>query len=151
MTVPPQLEELRALKPHLNQITHANQYAYSHPHHRRFQSKFPLQPAAYRPPLPVARMMSSRFIRPALAATARQTPRCATRSYAAAASIDPKPPVPLFGVDGTYASALVCLYCARREEIGMRCVNSYTVPTSEIISTYPILCMTNPYQLDCDD
>ncbi|ERF70277.1 ATP synthase subunit 5 [Endocarpon pusillum Z07020] len=52
-------------------------------------------------------MMSSRLARPALAATTRQAPRCATRSYAAAASsIDPKPPVPLFGVDGTYASAL---------------------------------------------
>ncbi|KAL9626973.1 MAG: hypothetical protein Q9164_007741, partial [Protoblastenia rupestris] len=51
-------------------------------------------------------MISSRIARPALAATTRQAPRCATRSYAAAASIDPKPPVPLFGVDGTYASAL---------------------------------------------
>lgn len=52
--------------------------------------------------------MSSRLARPTLAAAGRQTPRC-TRSYAAAAAVDPKPPIPLFGVDGTYASALVCL------------------------------------------
>lgn len=36
--------------------------------------------------------------------------RVAVRNYAApaAASIDSKPPVALFGIDGTYASALVC-------------------------------------------
>ena len=36
----------------------------------------------------------------------------ATRSYAAAAapsSASTKPPVALFGIDGTYASALVCV------------------------------------------
>ena len=30
------------------------------------------------------------------------------RGYAAPAAVDVKPPVALFGVDGTYASALVC-------------------------------------------
>ena len=36
------------------------------------------------------------------------TPRTIVRGYAAPASADVKPPVALFGVDGTYASALVC-------------------------------------------
>jgi len=36
-------------------------------------------------------------------------PRISTRGYAeAAAAANTRPPVPLFGVDGTYASALVC-------------------------------------------
>lgn len=54
-------------------------------------------------------MMSSRLVRPAFAAAARQTaPRTAIRTYAAAApSVDSKPPVALFGLDGTYANALV--------------------------------------------
>ncbi len=51
--------------------------------------------------------MSSRFVRPILGAASRQLPRSATRSYAAAASVDTKPPIALFGVDGTYANALV--------------------------------------------
>ncbi|RVX73743.1 hypothetical protein B0A52_02633 [Exophiala mesophila] len=51
-------------------------------------------------------MMSSRLMRPAFAAAARQTaPRTAIRTYAAAA-VDSKPPVALFGLDGTYANAL---------------------------------------------
>lgn len=51
--------------------------------------------------------MSSRLMRPAFAAAARQTaPRTAIRTYAAAA-VDSKPPVALFGLDGTYANALV--------------------------------------------
>ena len=54
-------------------------------------------------------MMSSRFARPALTAVTRQTAsRTAVRTYAAAAStVDSKPPVALFGLDGTYANALV--------------------------------------------
>jgi len=51
-------------------------------------------------------MMSSRLARPAAAAARRTVPRTAIRGYAAPAAADSKPPVPLFGVDGTYASAL---------------------------------------------
>jgi len=51
-------------------------------------------------------MMSSRVLRPAFAAARRTAPRTAIRTYAAPAAADTKPPVPLFGVDGTYASAL---------------------------------------------
>lgn len=54
-------------------------------------------------------MMSPRFARPALGAASRQLPRPACRGYAAAASIDQKPPIAIFGVDGTYANALVGL------------------------------------------
>lgn len=52
--------------------------------------------------------MSSRLARPAFAAVRRTAPRTATRSYAAPAaqSQDTKPPVALFGLDGTYANAL---------------------------------------------
>ena len=53
--------------------------------------------------------MSPRFARPAFSAASRQLPRPACRSYAAAASVDSKPPIALFGVDGTYANALVGL------------------------------------------
>lgn len=56
-------------------------------------------------------MMSSRVVRPALAAAVRRTapaPQTAIRTYAAAAAADnTKPPVALFGLDGTYANALV--------------------------------------------
>lgn len=51
--------------------------------------------------------MSSRVMRPAFAAARRTAPRTAIRTYAAPAGADTKPPVPLFGVDGTYANALV--------------------------------------------
>lgn len=51
--------------------------------------------------------MSQRLVRPALAAARRTAPRTAVRTYAAAAEADSKPPVALFGLDGTYASALV--------------------------------------------
>ena len=53
-------------------------------------------------------MMSSRLARPAIAATRRTASKTALRGYAAPAAADVKPPVALFGVDGTYASALVC-------------------------------------------
>jgi F-type H+-transporting ATPase subunit O len=55
-------------------------------------------------------MMSSRFARPAFAAVRRAAaapaPRTALRTYATPAAADVKPPVALFGLDGTYANAL---------------------------------------------
>lgn len=61
-------------------------------------------------------MFSSRALTSAVRAAAPRTPIAArfaaTRSYAAAAaptSSQNKPPVALFGIDGTYASALVRL------------------------------------------
>ncbi|PGH12792.1 ATP synthase F1, delta subunit [Helicocarpus griseus UAMH5409] len=58
-------------------------------------------------------MMSSRVAQSTLRATARQfaaAPRAAAlngaRTYAAAASPDTKPPIALYGIDGTYANAL---------------------------------------------
>lgn len=54
------------------------------------------------------KMMSQRFARPVLAAARRTAPRTTLRTYAAAAEANAKPPVPLFGLDGTYANALVC-------------------------------------------
>ncbi|OAL18396.1 hypothetical protein AYO22_10716 [Fonsecaea multimorphosa] len=51
-------------------------------------------------------MMSSKLMRPAFAAARRTVPRTAVRTYAAPAAADTKPPVPLFGLDGTYANAL---------------------------------------------
>ena len=54
-------------------------------------------------------MSASRLVRPALAAARRTAPGTAIRSYATpAVPTNTKPPVELFGVDGTYASALVC-------------------------------------------
>ncbi|KIW64997.1 ATP synthase F1, delta subunit [Phialophora macrospora] len=51
-------------------------------------------------------MMSARLMRPAFAAARRTAPRTAFRTYATPAAADTKPPVPLFGLDGTYANAL---------------------------------------------
>ncbi|KAJ9615148.1 ATP synthase F0 subcomplex subunit OSCP atp5 [Cladophialophora chaetospira] len=51
-------------------------------------------------------MMSTRLMRPAFAAARRVAPRTAIRTYAAPAAADTKPPVALFGLDGTYANAL---------------------------------------------
>jgi hypothetical protein len=51
-------------------------------------------------------MSASRLVRPVLASTRQRLPQTAIRSYAAVAP-DSKPPIALFGVDGTYASALV--------------------------------------------
>jgi len=50
--------------------------------------------------------MSSRLMRPAFAAARRSAPRTAIRTYATPAAADTKPPVALFGLDGTYANAL---------------------------------------------
>ncbi|KIX01339.1 ATP synthase F1, delta subunit [Rhinocladiella mackenziei CBS 650.93] len=51
-------------------------------------------------------MMSSKLPRLAFAATRRTAPQTALRTYATPAAPDTKPPVPLFGLDGTYANAL---------------------------------------------
>jgi len=51
-------------------------------------------------------MMSARLMRPAFAAARRTAPRTAIRTYASPAAADTKPPVALFGLDGTYANAL---------------------------------------------
>lgn len=52
-------------------------------------------------------MFAARFARSAAArASSATAPRVAVRSYAQAAAPSTKPPVALFGVDGTYASAL---------------------------------------------
>jgi hypothetical protein len=54
-------------------------------------------------------MLSSRAIlRATRAAPAQRAAVSQLRSYATS-SADPKPPVALYGLDGTYASALVCL------------------------------------------
>jgi F-type H+-transporting ATPase subunit O len=65
-------------------------------------------------------MLSSRTILRATRAAAPQkalAPRAIAssqiRSYATPATADPKPPVALYGLDGTYASALVCRYLLR--------------------------------------
>ena len=54
-------------------------------------------------------MSASRILRPALAAARRTAPQTTMRTYAAATAPNTKPPIELFGVDGTYASALVRL------------------------------------------
>jgi len=51
-------------------------------------------------------MMSARLMRPGFAAARRTAPRTAIRTYATPSAADTKPPVALFGVDGTYANAL---------------------------------------------
>ncbi|KKY23449.1 putative atp synthase subunit 5 [Phaeomoniella chlamydospora] len=50
-------------------------------------------------------MLSSKIVRPAFAAATRQSRRSAIRTYASAAA-ESKPPIALFGIDGTYANAL---------------------------------------------
>ena len=60
-------------------------------------------------------MFSARLARVGLRASAQQfsAPRTAAlnglRTYATPAAQEVKPPVSLFGVDGTYATALVCI------------------------------------------
>jgi F-type H+-transporting ATPase subunit O len=57
-------------------------------------------------------MLSSRAIlRATRAAPAQRAAVSQFRSYATP-SADPKPPVALYGLDGTYASALVCFVLA---------------------------------------
>lgn len=63
-------------------------------------------------------MISSRtLLRAPKAVAAPRVFTQAVRNYAAPAA-DSKPPVALYGVDGTYASALVCLFSAWA--LGMR-------------------------------
>lgn len=76
-------------------------------------------------------MMSSRIVRPALAAARRTAPRTALRTYAAAAGPDnSRPPVAVFGLDGTYASALVCYttLCSSQEPATKQSQQSRTTP-----------------------
>jgi len=55
-------------------------------------------------------MLSSRtLLRAQKAAGAPRVLTQAVRNYEAPAAVDSKPPVALYGVDGTYASALVCV------------------------------------------
>lgn len=58
-------------------------------------------------------MFSSRALLRATRATTTQrlvVPRATSqiRNYAAPAAVDAKPPIALYGLDGTYATALVC-------------------------------------------
>lgn len=52
-------------------------------------------------------MLSQRALARCAAQRGFAAPRVVVRGYAAAAA-DSKPPVALFGLDGTYANALVC-------------------------------------------
>jgi hypothetical protein len=58
-------------------------------------------------------MLSSRAVLRAARAPASRAivaaPSSLARSYATPAAVDAKPPKALYGLDGTYASALVCL------------------------------------------
>ena len=51
-------------------------------------------------------MFSSKIARPALVAAAKRSRQPAVRTYATATG-DTKPPIAVFGIDGTYANALV--------------------------------------------
>jgi F-type H+-transporting ATPase subunit O len=52
-------------------------------------------------------MLASRVAARSARAAAPRFQAVSSRGFAEAAKVDAKPPVPLFGVDGTYASALV--------------------------------------------
>jgi hypothetical protein len=52
-------------------------------------------------------MSASRLVRPALAAARRPAPQNLIRTYATPAAADTRPPIAVYGLDGTYASALV--------------------------------------------
>lgn len=55
-----------------------------------------------------ANMLASRVAARSARVAAPRFQAVSSRGFAEAAKVDAKPPVPLFGVDGTYASALVC-------------------------------------------
>jgi len=78
--------------------------------------------------------MSSRVLRPAFAAARRTAPQTAIRTYAAPAAADTKPPVPLFGLDGTYANAL---YTAAAKQSALD-------PTSRAISSLHQILKSDP-------
>lgn len=86
-----------------------------HPAYYRLQSVLQSIPA---------RMQAAKVARPALAAARRTVPRTAIRTYAAPAADNSKPPVQLFGLDGTYASALVRPVCCARMNIDGRDISS---------------------------
>jgi F-type H+-transporting ATPase subunit O len=52
-------------------------------------------------------MLASRVAARSARVAAPRFQAVSSRGFAEAAKVDAKPPVPLFGVDGTYASALV--------------------------------------------
>ncbi|KAI1612092.1 ATP synthase F1, delta subunit [Exophiala viscosa] len=78
-------------------------------------------------------MMSSRLVRPAFAAARSTATRTAIRTYAAPAT-DTKPPVALFGLDGTYANAL---YTAAAKQ-------NVLDPTSKAISSLTQILKSEP-------
>ncbi|KAK4946257.1 ATP synthase F0 subcomplex subunit OSCP atp5 [Elasticomyces elasticus] len=78
-------------------------------------------------------MMSSRLMRPAFAAARSTATRTAIRTYAAPAA-DTKPPVALFGLDGTYANAL---YTAAAKQ-------NVLDPTSKAISSLTQILKSDP-------
>jgi F-type H+-transporting ATPase subunit O len=53
-------------------------------------------------------MLAGRFAVRTARSMAPRVSMAARRCYAAPAAADSKPPIELYGVDGTYASALVC-------------------------------------------
>jgi len=53
-------------------------------------------------------MLASRVAARSARAAAPRFQAVSSRGFAEAAKVDSKPPVAVFGVDGTYASALVC-------------------------------------------
>ena len=64
-------------------------------------------------------MLSSGAARAGIRASAQLSRNTAVRTYAAAAQAQSvKPPVALFGIDGTYANALVCEFPAHPASIG---------------------------------
>jgi len=84
----------------------------------------------------ILRMMSARLARPAAAAARRTVPRAAVRSYAAAAEVNSKPPVALFGVDGTYANAL---YTAAAKTNSLDSVSKALTSLNQILKSDPKL------------
>ncbi|EXJ77916.1 ATP synthase F1, delta subunit [Capronia epimyces CBS 606.96] len=95
-------------------------------------------------------MMSSRLMRPAFAAARRTAaPQTAIRTYAAAATVDPKPPVPLFGLDGTYANAL---YTAAAKTNNLEPTSKAITSLTQILKSDPKLqvILTAPTLSDSD-
>jgi hypothetical protein len=83
--------------------------------------------------------MSSRIARPAFAAARRATPRMtpAIRTYASpAGETSTRPPIELFGVDGTYASALVSFLFTSRAEVRDRALPPPDRPTRTGLEVY---------------
>jgi len=77
-------------------------------------------------------MISSRLARPAAAAVRRTVLKTARRGYAAPTEVNSKPPVALFGVDGTYASAL---YTAAAKTNSLDSVSKALTSLNQILKT----------------